>query len=144
MPVEEKEVLPIVEVVPPNRTERRAAVRDAKKLAKKGPDAMFTQAERQAKITAILLQLATLEITDYLTDAVRGIFDNYIKTGEAIEYEIPLPDVHRSLIINLHSYRKRAAPYVNLRNMPGGFPSSRVARNYAELEEKIKLMKSAQ
>lgn len=75
---------------------------------------LYTEAQRQQKVTNIMLEVSMLDITNIITSDIRQIFDKYIKTGETQEHEFPMPQYGRTFVIKLNNDKKLPS-FVNLR-----------------------------
>ena len=60
----------------------------------------YTRAERNAKVTKILIQLMQIQMDHVLTDDIRKGLDEFIATGESYIYEHYLPQYSRVMQIH--------------------------------------------
>jgi hypothetical protein len=93
----------------------RRLEREAKKKAPK----LYTEGERQQKITNIMLEMAMLDFQKYLTDEqnseMRALFTIYIKSGRDVEKDIRLPNIGRIIVMRLYNDKGKKS-FINLKS----------------------------
>lgn len=75
---------------------------------------LYTKKEREQKITSILLQIASMDLLNILSDEIKIILQNWIDTGNTIEKDIPLYQFDRIMIIRLYNDKKKTT-FINLK-----------------------------
>ena len=76
---------------------------------------LYTKEERQAKISAILMQIVTMELSNIINDDIRQLLQKWIDTGETVEKDIPLKQYGRTMLIRLYN-DKKITTYINLKH----------------------------
>jgi hypothetical protein len=78
-----------------------------KKKGEPKPPIPYTESERNKKITNIILQLSSMDMTQVLTPEIRTGIQKYIKEGAEYEAELDLPEFARTLQIKLVNDKRR-------------------------------------
>ena len=85
-----------------------------KKNKKEKTIQLYTESERNNKITKILMQMATLNLDHVITTEIRSHIMEYIKKGKEYCEIIDLPQYSREMVINLFNDKNKQT-FINLK-----------------------------
>lgn len=95
---------------------------------------LYTAQERKDKISTILMQIATMELSNIITKDVKKLLQNWIDTGETTEKDIPLAQYGRTMLIRLYN-DKKANTFINLKHNKVNVKDNRLNRMQDMTEE---------
>ena len=94
------------------KKELKRLKRKEEKNASKGITRGYSESDRQKIVTEFYVSVGNLNIMHIVTDQIKTILDDYVKTGKEYDLAIPIPEYQRTLIMKLYNTRNEKT-YIN-------------------------------